>query len=266
MLPGAYLSRVIARTGFDWVLVDTEHGNIADNEMHESVHAIASCGVSPVVRIAANEGWMVKRALDAGAHGVLCPLIYSVEDAKKLVDSAKFPPRGRRGFGSPFSMGAFDAKGDLSGLDYMQNANDNLLTMVQIETKEALDAVEQIAKVDGIDVLFIGPWDLGNNIGHPVKGDFDPELKQAITRIREAAKSAGKWSGIYCPNGDVARKYADEGFQMISVINDMTAIPTFMAQSLSTAKGTWGHSAAQTVKGAAYGAVNMASQSSDDKS
>lgn len=83
----------------------------------------------------------------------MCPLIYSVEDAKKLVDSAKFPPRGRRGFGSPFSMGAFDAKGDLSGLDYMQNANDNLLTMVQIETKEALDAVEEIAKVDGIDVL-----------------------------------------------------------------------------------------------------------------
>ena len=62
---------------------------------------------------------------------------------------------------------------------------------------------------------FIGPWDLGNNIGHPVLGDFDPELSQAITRIREAAKSAGKWSGIYCPNGDVARKYADEGFQMV---------------------------------------------------
>lgn len=62
---------------------------------------------------------------------------------------------------------------------------------------------------------FIGPWDLGNNIGHPVKGDFDQELKDAITRIREAAKAAGKWSGIYCPNGDVARKYADEGFQMV---------------------------------------------------
>lgn len=120
--------------------------------MHSSVNAVASCGVSPIVRIPANEGWMVKRALDAGAHGVLVPLIYSAEDAKKLVESAKFPPQGKRGFGSPFSMGAFDSKGDLTGLQYMQNANANLLTCVQIETASALADVETIAKIDGIDV------------------------------------------------------------------------------------------------------------------
>lgn len=109
--------------------------------MHESIHAIASVGVSPIVRIPANEGWMVKRALDAGAHGIIVPLLYSVQDAMKLVQAAKFLPRGKRGFGSPFSVGAFDVKGDLSGLEYMKNANDHLLTIVQIETKEALDVV-----------------------------------------------------------------------------------------------------------------------------
>ncbi|KIV88704.1 hypothetical protein PV10_08362 [Exophiala mesophila] len=259
MLPGTYLSRTIARSGFDWVCIDTEHGNIADAEMHESVHAVSSVGVSPIVRIAANEGWMVKRALDAGAHGIIVPLLYSVEDAKKLVQSAKFPPVGKRGFGSPFSMGAFDVKGNLSGLEYMNNANEHLLTIVQIETKEALNVVEEIARVDGIDVLFVGPWDLGNNIGHPVRGDFDPELKEAISRVRKAAAAAGKKSGIYCPNGDFARRYADEGFQMISVVNDMTAVPVFMAESLSKAKGTFGHAAAQAVKGAAYGAANIIS-------
>lgn len=123
--------------------------------MHESVHAVASCGVSPIVRIAANENWMVKRALDSGAHGVLVPLIYSAEDARKLVESAKFPPRGKRGFGSPFSMGTFDVKGDLSGLEYMQTANDSLLTIIQIETASALADVENIAKIDGIDVCVI---------------------------------------------------------------------------------------------------------------
>jgi hypothetical protein len=115
--------------------------SLPDSEMHESVHAIASCNVSPIVRIPANEGWMVKRALDAGAHGIIVPLLTSVEEAKKLVQAAKFPPYGKRGFGSPFSMGAFDMKGDLSGFDYMKNANDNLLTVVQIETKEALECV-----------------------------------------------------------------------------------------------------------------------------
>jgi 4-hydroxy-2-oxoheptanedioate aldolase len=127
--------------------------------MHDSIHAIASCGVSPVVRIPANEGWMVKRALDAGAHGIVVPLLYTVEDATKLVQTAKFPPVGQRGFGSPFSMGSFDVKGKLTGYEYMTNANDNLLTIVQIETKEAFENVEAIAAVPGIDVLFVGPWE-----------------------------------------------------------------------------------------------------------
>ena len=118
--------------------------------MHDSVQAVASCGVSPIVRIPANEGWMVKRALDAGAHGIIVPLLYTADDARNLVQTAKFPPFGRRGFGSPFSMGAFDIKGDLSGFDYMNAANDNLLTIVQIETKEAL------ANVSGLSNIFNG--------------------------------------------------------------------------------------------------------------
>jgi 4-hydroxy-2-oxoheptanedioate aldolase len=84
---------------------------------------------------------MVKRALDSGAHGIIVPLLYSVEDAKRLVQTAKFPPAGRRGFGSPFSMGTFDVKGGLNGFDYMNGSNENLVTIVQIETKEALEAV-----------------------------------------------------------------------------------------------------------------------------
>lgn len=148
MLPGSHLSRVMSRCGFDWILVDCEHGNIADADMHESVSAIASTGVSPIVRIPANEGWMVKRVLDAGAHGVLVPLLYTADDARRLVQTAKFPPQGQRGFGSPFSMGAFDVQGNLSQLEYLQNANNNLITAVQIETKEALENVRQPLRGD----------------------------------------------------------------------------------------------------------------------
>lgn len=104
MLPGTNHSRAIARSGVDWICVDGEHGNIADNQMHEAVAAIAACGVSPIVRIPANEAWMVKRALDSGAHGICVPLLHTADDAMRLVESAKFPPQGNRGFGSPFPM------------------------------------------------------------------------------------------------------------------------------------------------------------------
>ncbi|KAL1953675.1 hypothetical protein VTO42DRAFT_2386 [Malbranchea cinnamomea] len=235
MLPGSNLSRILARSGLDWVCVDTEHGNIADAQMHEAVAAIASLGVSPVVRIAANEGWMVKRALDSGAHGVIVPLLYTADDARKLVESAKFPPMGKRGFGSPFAMGS---TGNVSATEYLMQANDSLLTVVQIETKEALENVEEIAKVPGIDVLFVGPWDLGNNIGRPVLDTFHPELEAAIERIRKAAADAGKKSGIYCPNGEWANKYAQQGFHMISTTSDVAAFQTYLSKNLAAARGS----------------------------
>ncbi len=158
---------------------------------------------------------MVKRALDSGAHGIVVPLLYTADDARKLVRTAKFPPLGQRGYGSPFTMGSFSVTGELSGLEYLQNANKSLVTIVQIETKEAVENIEEIANVEGIDVLFIGPWDLGNNIGFPVLGEFSPELKATIEKIRVAGTKVGKKVGIYCTGGETARVYADQGFQMV---------------------------------------------------
>ncbi|KAI0547610.1 Pyruvate/Phosphoenolpyruvate kinase-like domain-containing protein [Xylaria curta] len=213
-LPGQNVSRVLARTpGVDWVLVDCEHGNIDDAAMHEAVPAIASCGVSPIVRLPDMQGWMIKRALDAGAHGILIPLLRSAEEAKRIVAAAKFPPQGQRGLGSPFAMERFNPIPTMT--EYLQHANESLLTIVQIETQEALDAVDEIAAVPGIDVLFVGPFDLGNNIGHPIlDGVMQPELEQAIDRILVATKKAGKKAGFYASSGQQAKKYADKGFHM----------------------------------------------------
>ncbi|EFW23152.1 hypothetical protein D8B26_006667 [Coccidioides posadasii str. Silveira] len=233
MLPGTNVARILARSGFDWICVDTEHGNIADAQMHEAVAAIAALGVSPIVRIAANEGWMVKRALDSGAHGILVPLLDTADDARKLVASAKFPPMGKRGFGSPFAMGPI---GNVSATEYLLHANDTLLTIVQIETKEGLENVEEIARVPGIDVLLVGPYDLGNNIGRPVINELHPELEAAIERIRKAAVDNGKKAGIFSPNGEMAKKFASQGFHMISVTSDVYALSTHLEGSLTTAK------------------------------
>ncbi|KAH6719195.1 Pyruvate/Phosphoenolpyruvate kinase-like domain-containing protein [Leptodontidium sp. MPI-SDFR-AT-0119] len=236
MIPGSNVSRTLARTGVDWVLVDCEHGNMDDAAMHEAVPAIAACGVSPIVRIPDNQGFMVKRALDSGAHGVLVPLLYTVEDAQKLVKSAKFPPVGQRGFGSPFPHERFDPA--LGSTDYLQQANDAILVMVQIETKEALDNVDAIAAVPGIDVLFIGPFDLGNNIGHPiVNGVMHDDLHAAIKKILEASRKVGKKAGIFCTSGEQSKGYADMGFDMISVATDVLILQASVTASLYTAKG-----------------------------
>ncbi|KAL8832525.1 MAG: hypothetical protein Q9191_000207 [Dirinaria sp. TL-2023a] len=217
--------------------------------MHEAVAAIAACGVSPIVRVAANEGWMIKRALDSGAHGIIVPLLRTAQDARDLVQSAKFPPIGQRGFGSLLSMEKF---GGITLAEYLQQANDSLLTIVQIETKEALQNLDAIAQVPGIDVLFVGPFDLGNSIGHPIlDGTMHEELKDAIVKVQEAAKQHNKQTGIYATGGDQAREFVDQGFHMVSVVTDMIALPMAMSSALATAKGSYAHSALNLAKGAA---------------
>ncbi|CAI6098203.1 unnamed protein product [Clonostachys chloroleuca] len=235
MLPGANISRLLARTNADWVCVDCEHGNMDDGAMHDAVPAIAALGVSPIVRLPDMQSWMVKRALDCGAHGILVPLLRTVKEAEDLVQAAKFPPLGRRGFGSPIAMERFSPMPTFT--QYLQQANDTLLTIVQIETQEALDAVDQIAAVDGIDVLFIGPFDLGNNIGHPIVGEMAPELKAALARILEASHKAGKKCGIYSTGGEQARLFAEQGFDMISFATDYTLLESTVKDSLAIASG-----------------------------
>ncbi|KAF2120585.1 Pyruvate/Phosphoenolpyruvate kinase-like domain-containing protein [Lophiotrema nucula] len=234
MLPGTNHARAIARSGVDWICVDTEHGNIDDGQMHEAVAAIAATGVSPIVRIAANEAWMVKRALDTGAHGIVVPLIYTVDDAKRLVSSAKFPPLGNRGFGSPFSPQNFTNE---PLTHYLLNANSSLITILQIETKSALDHVQEIAAVDGVDCLLIGPFDLGNNIGHPILDGMDKELVDAITRIKDAAHAEGKKVGIFCTSAEQSRQFAGQGFDMISIAADKPAIEQVFSETLAIASG-----------------------------
>lgn len=151
-----------------------------------------------------------------------------------MVAAAKFPPQGQRGFGSPFALQSFEP--GLTQTEYLQQANESLLTIVQIETQEALDAVGEIAPL--VDALFVGPFDLGNNIGHPVIGDkMDPELVEAIAAILKATVAAGKKCGIYCVSGQQAKEYADMGFHMINVATDYTTLQAAMARSLAVARG-----------------------------
>jgi 4-hydroxy-2-oxoheptanedioate aldolase len=128
--------------------------------------------------------------------------------------------------------------GNLNMEEYLQQANDNLLTIVQIETQEALTSIDDIASISGVDVLFIGPFDLGNNIGSPIQnGRMAPELKDAIAKILQSGRAHHKPTAIYAVNGEQAREFVEQGFDMISVVNDVGALQMYLSSALTTAAG-----------------------------
>ena len=245
MFPGTNLTRTMCRAApnMDWLLVDLEHGNISDDSMHDIVAASAACGVSPIVRVVEGQHWMIKRALDSGAHGILVPVLETVQDARNVVKASKFPPMGTRGFEPLLAVEKFverhldgSVKG-LTGREYLEQANDSLVIAVQIETKSALENVREITKVPGIDVLFVGPFDLGVSIGHPIQGGkMDETLVAAIQTIQEAARDAGIVAGIYCDSGEDAKEWAGKGFLMNSVMTDMIGLAQVVSQSFKCAE------------------------------
>jgi 4-hydroxy-2-oxoheptanedioate aldolase len=236
MFPGASLARSVAQQGFDYILVDTEHGNIDDAAMHASVAAIAAESVPSLVRIAAPENWMVKRALDTGAHGILCPMMNTADDAKRLVSYTRFPSpieereansknpnhiEGIRGVGSPFAPAAF--RQDM--VEYVVEWNQNVFVAVQIETKEGLENVESIAAVDGIDMLFIGPNDLTSSLGYPFHmHPTQPESQEAFKKILAAAKKHNKFAGMFCTSADQVRKAFEQGYDFMNLGADIVAM------------------------------------------
>ncbi|TFK43299.1 Pyruvate/Phosphoenolpyruvate kinase-like domain-containing protein [Crucibulum laeve] len=243
MFPGASLARMVAQMEYDFILVDCEHGDIADAEMHVSVGAIASNGASPFVRIAAPENYFVKRALDAGAHGILCPMISTVEQAKAVVSYSKFPAMkghenngtlsGVRGTGSPFAPAVF---GQSQG-DYTATANKNTFIAVQIETVEGLENCEEIAKVEGVDMLFIGPNDLASSMGYPpLDNGKIPEVQEAVKRILAATKAAGKYAGMFCLSAEEVRWRFEQGFDLMNLAGDVAALAWWNANELEKLK------------------------------
>lgn len=219
---------------YSWVLIDAEHGLISDKDYYELASAIAAEGASPIIRIPWAEEWMIKRALDSGAHGVLTPMCHTAEDAKKIVAFSKYPAKGgSRGYGPLFAIHAFP--GVAAGDDYDGSADANLMVAVQIESRQGVENVDAIAAVPGLDMLLIGPFDLALQLGVPRGGD---EHEAAIQSVLRACKAHGKKAAIFCTGGEQAAQRAAQGFDMVSVVTDIGALGDVMAQHLGVANGT----------------------------
>lgn len=218
---------VAARLGFDWALIDCEHGLVHTEGLLPLLRAAAGHDMATVVRMPSAHALSdFKRVLDMGAEGVLVPMVRSAEEVSAVVAQCKYPPAGTRGIASHRAHGY--------GVDFMdtfQRANDNILIAVQIETAEAMEHLEAIAAVEGLDALFVGPSDLSAALGKPFDTDSD-DFQRAVDRVLATCKATGKPAGIYCRSPDDAKRWLARGFSFVNICNDQSTLVSGIRRSL----------------------------------
>lgn len=205
--------------GFDWLLIDHEHGPGGEDTLLHQLHAAAATPAFAVVRIAQNETPRFKRVLDVGAMGVMVPYVSTAAEARAAVAAMRYPPHGIRGV-AKFNRGA-GFGGDFE--DYYLHAHERLLTVIQIETPEAIRNIEEIAAVDGADVLFVGPTDLSYNMG--IRDQLEsPAFTEVLRRVSAAAQNHGKAAGILVHNPALVPKVRALGYTFTALGSDGGAV------------------------------------------
>lgn len=214
-LGNSMTAEMAGASGFDWLLLDVEHGSGDQDDLKHQIQAVSGTPAATIVRIEANVAPRYKRVLDLGASGIMCPYVSSVEEAKQVVASMQYPPRGVRGVAKLNRGSGFGLEFD----EYFSHAHELLTTVVQIETLDGLKTVENIAAIDGVDVLFIGPLDLSVNLGIPQQFDH-PDFIAAKKRIVKAAVDNGKAAGLLLLNETQVGPAVEEGFTFIALGSD----------------------------------------------
>lgn len=214
-LAGPISTEVLGVAGFDWILLDAEHAPNDLGGLVLQLMALKDSVSAPVVRPSWNNTVEIKRLLDAGFANFLIPFIESADAARQAVAATRYPPEGVRGV-------SVSQRGNRYGSvpDYFHQANQHISVIVQIESRAGVTAVDEIARVDGVDGIFVGPSDLAAAYGH-LGNPSHPEVQQAIAHIFAAAKAAGKASGILAPVEADARRYLDMGARFVAVGSDL---------------------------------------------
>ena len=204
--PSPAMVEMMGWLGMDFVIIDCEHGSTDYESAENMIRAAELSDITPIVRIGMNIQQHIQRYLDAGALGVLIPLVNTGDDARKVIDSTKYPPIGKRGlFGGRGSMYAAQ-----SMAEYVKDANEEMMVGLQIETLEGLDNQDEIIKTDGVDMIFLGPGDLSSVFG--IHGQMThPKVQKTISDMIPKIKSEGKQVGTLVFDGESAQKWIGEG-------------------------------------------------------
>ena len=212
-IPNGYSAEIMTHQGWDVLTIDMQHGLVDASALVTMLTAISTTEVTPFVRVPWLEPGIIMKVLDSGSYGVICPMINTREDAERLVSYCRYAPQGTRSFGPGRSI-------LYAGEDYAQNANKIILTFAMIETQKALDNLDAIVAVEGLDAVFIGPSDLGLSLGY-VPGNYEePVLLEAINSILKTAHKQGIRAGIYTFNAVFANRMIELGFDYVVVSSD----------------------------------------------
>ena len=213
-IPNSFSAETMAHQGWDSLTIDMQHGMIDYSTMVPMLQAISTTNTVPVVRVPWLEPGILMKTLDAGAYGVICPMINSKEDAQKLVAYTHYAPQGTRSYGPTRAL-------LYSGADYPKHANDTIVTFAMIETAKALDNLDEILSVKGLDAIYIGPSDLSLALGcTPAFDDLDPKVAEAVEHILARAQAHGVVAGIHNGTPEAALKRIAKGFQFVTVGSD----------------------------------------------
>lgn len=224
-LASPVVAEILAGAGFDWIVIDGEHGPNDIAELLGQLQAMRSGTAEPVYRVPWNDMVIIKRALDVGARSLLVPFVQSAEEARRAVAATRYPPRGVRGVAVVVRASDF---GRVS--QYLENAHDDTCVLVQLETRAALKELEAIAEVDGVDGMFIGPSDLSADMGH-LGNSKHPEVQAAIKQAIERIHSAGKPAGTVVRSAEEAEAMFALGFNFVAAGIDV-AVLTRSAEEL----------------------------------
>lgn len=218
-----YAAEAIAHQGFDAATIDCQHGMIGFDTAIAMLQAVSSTSAIPMVRPSSLNPAEIMRFLDVGSYGIICPMISTADDAERLVAACRYPPVGQRSFGP--------ARGMLyGGADYLDHANDEILVLAMIETREGLANIDAILAVDGLDGIYVGPNDLGLALGHrPLNEPETGPVADAIELVRARTNARGLISGIFCSNGTAAAMRITQGFDLVTPGNDAALLRATMA-------------------------------------
>ena len=213
--PGA--PAIFAAAGFDFVFIDMEHGNYSMETVADLIRGAKSAGIATIIRVPHLETHFISRVLDAGAEGIMVPMTSTRQQAEEIVRFSKYTPLGQRGFGT--QTGQTDYK-PLKASEFLKEANENTLIVAQIETREAIENIEVILDVEGIDVGLIGPNDLSISMGIPDQMGSEI-ITKAIDKVVESAKKKGKASGIHIGNIEALKKWRTKGMTVLAYSTDI---------------------------------------------